>query len=83
MTLTISIPDEQVIALTEMAAAQGLTLERWFQKMAEQEAGHHGARKEQTERAASVVDEMRDIRSRVQPDPEDWTVRDYVDFGRR
>jgi hypothetical protein len=31
----------------------------------------------------SVVAEMRALRARVKPDPEGWTTRDYVHFGRR
>jgi hypothetical protein len=31
----------------------------------------------------SVVAEMRALRARVKPDPEGWTTRDYVTYGRR
>lgn len=31
----------------------------------------------------TVVAEMRALRARVNPDPEDWTTRDYVRYGRR
>ena len=31
----------------------------------------------------SVVAEMRALRARVGPDPEGWTTRDYVRYGRR
>jgi hypothetical protein len=31
----------------------------------------------------SVVAEMRALRARVKPDPEGWTTRDYVLYGRR
>ena len=31
----------------------------------------------------SVVAEMRALRARVKPDPEGWTTRDYVHYGRR
>ncbi len=31
----------------------------------------------------SAVAEMRALRARVKPDPEGWTARDYVLFGRR
>jgi len=31
----------------------------------------------------SVVAEMRALRARVKPDPEGWTTRDYVRYGRR
>ena len=33
----IELPDEQVAALRAKAAAQGLTLEGWFKKLAEEE----------------------------------------------
>lgn len=32
---------------------------------------------------SSVVAEMRALRGRVKPDPEGWTTRDYVNYGRR
>jgi hypothetical protein len=31
----------------------------------------------------SVVAEMRALRARIKPDPEGWTTRDYVRYGRR
>jgi prevent-host-death family protein len=27
--------------------------------------------------------EMREIRSRVGPDPDGWTIKDYINYGRR
>jgi hypothetical protein len=33
--------------------------------------------------SGSVVAEMRALRARVKPDPEGWTTRDYVHYGRR
>lgn len=33
--------------------------------------------------SGSVVAEMRALRARVKPDPEGWTTRDYVNYGRR
>jgi len=37
MTLTINLSDEQATALQAKAAAEGLSLEVWLQKLAEQE----------------------------------------------
>ncbi|MBV9155748.1 MAG: hypothetical protein JO097_05780 [Acidobacteriaceae bacterium] len=37
MTLTINLPEKQVAALRAKAAAEGLTLEAWLQKLADQE----------------------------------------------
>jgi hypothetical protein len=39
MTLTIELPDAQVAALKAKAAAQGLTLENWLGKLAEEGGG--------------------------------------------
>jgi hypothetical protein len=36
-TVSIDLPEQQIAALTAKAAAQGLTLEGWFQKVAAQE----------------------------------------------
>ncbi len=36
MTVTIELPEEQAAVLKAKAAAQGLTLEDWFQKLANQ-----------------------------------------------
>jgi hypothetical protein len=33
--------------------------------------------------SGSVVNEMRALRARVKPDPEGWTTRDYVNYGRQ
>ena len=38
MTIVIELPDEQAAALKAKAAASGLTLEGWLQKLARQEA---------------------------------------------
>jgi len=33
--------------------------------------------------SGSVVAEMHALRARLKPDPEGWTTRDYVHYGRR
>jgi hypothetical protein len=38
MTLTIELSDEQATGLQTKAAAEGLSLEEWLQKLAEQES---------------------------------------------
>jgi hypothetical protein len=51
MNLTIEVPDEDVPALEAKAAAEGLTLEAWFKKLARQES--RGGRPLET--AAEIV----------------------------
>jgi hypothetical protein len=77
-TVTISLPDKQAADLKARATAEGLTLESWFQKIAEREAPLGRG-----ERARAAADRIRAIQKRTKPDPEGWTVRDYIDYGRR
>ena len=76
-SVTIDLPDDQVAALKANASAQGLTLEHWFQKLAERELPTDEIRRA---RAAAV--RIREIQTRSKPDPEGWTVHDYIDRGR-
>jgi plasmid stability protein len=73
----IQLPDEQAAALKARAAAQGLTLEAWLQKLAGEEAPSSAPRSPQ-EAAARILQ----LQERVKPDPEGWTVHDYINYGR-
>ncbi len=77
-SITIELSDEQAEALRTRATSQGLTLEGWFQKIAEREAPADVA-----ERAKAAVDRILAIQERSKPDPDGWTIRDYIDYGRR
>ena len=39
MTVTIELPEKQVYALRAKALMEGLSLEAWFQKIADEQAG--------------------------------------------
>jgi hypothetical protein len=73
----IELPDQQAAALKAKAAAQGLTLEAWLQKLADEEAPSSAPRSPQ-EAAARILQ----LQQRVKPDPEGWTVHDYINYGR-
>lgn len=73
----IELPDRQADALRAKAAARGLTLEAWLKLLAEEETSAGVARSPQ-EAAARLLE----IQKRVKPDPEGWTIRDYIDRGR-
>jgi hypothetical protein len=74
----IELPDQQAAALKAKAAAQGLTLEAWLKKLAD-DGGVPAAGMSPKE----VVARIREIRSRTKPDPEGGTIRDYINYGRR
>jgi plasmid stability protein len=73
----IELPDQQVAALKARAAAQGLTLEAWLKRLADEEALSIAPPSPQ-EAAARILE----IQKRVKPDPEGWTVLDYIDHDR-
>jgi plasmid stability protein len=70
----IELPDQQVAALKARAAAQGLTLEAWLKRLADEEAFSIGPPSPQ-EAAARILE----LQKRVKPDPEGWTVHDDID----
>lgn len=74
----IQLPDQQAAALKAKAAAQGLTLEAWLKRLADEDASADSARSPH-EAAAHILD----LQKRVKPDPEGWTVRDYINHDRR
>lgn len=77
MMLTIELSDQQAAALEEKAARQGLTIQELIHKLVELETPTL------TPQHGNVVEEMRKLRASVKPDPEGWTTRDYVNYGRR
>ena len=73
----IELPDQQAAALKAKAAAQGLTLEAWLKKLADEESPSPALSRQE------AVALIRGIQSRSKPDPEGWTSRDYINYGRR
>jgi plasmid stability protein len=73
----IELPDQQVAALKARAAAQGLTLEAWLRKLADEETPSAAPSSPQ-EAAARIFE----LQKRVKPDPEGWTVHDYINHER-
>lgn len=73
----IELPDQQAAALKARAAAQGLTLEDWLKRLAD-EALSRDAPLSPEESAARILE----LQKRVKPDPEGWTVHDYINHDR-
>jgi hypothetical protein len=72
---------EQEAQLAQVAADAGTDAERLVKdavlRLLQEDARFRPAS------PGGVVAEMRAIRARVKPDPEAWTTRDYVNYGRR
>jgi hypothetical protein len=81
----IEISEKSATLLAQQAAAHGKTLEAWVEELAVE--AETGTAQQKTFKAnsdgRSLVEQMRALRSRVKPDPEGWTVTDYINFGRR
>ncbi|HZW05347.1 MAG TPA: hypothetical protein VFF58_00435 [Candidatus Nitrosotalea sp.] len=73
----IELPDELAASLQAKAASEGLTLEAWLKKLADEEAFSSAPCSPQ-ESAARILE----LQKRVKPDPEVWTVHDYINHGR-
>jgi plasmid stability protein len=73
----IELPDEPAAALEAKAAAHGMTLAAWLTQLADEEAPSAAPRSPQ-EAAARILQ----LQKRVKPDPESWTVHDYINHDR-
>jgi hypothetical protein len=79
--MEVHLTPEQEALLTEAASNAGTDAERLVKdtvlRLIESNSGVRAVP------PGSVVAAMRALRARVKPDPEGWTTRDYVQFGRR
>ena len=73
----IELPDDQAAALSAKAAAQGLSLAAWLQALAEPDLSRH-----KPQSAKDAVARILKLQKHVRPDPEGWTVKDYINYGR-
>jgi len=82
MNLTIELPDESATRLQKQAAARGVTVEELMQELARERAQQDVELAGQLQAQAAVA-RILEIQKRVKPDPEGWTIRDYINRGRR
>ena len=79
--MEVHFTPEQEAQLALIATTAGTDAERLVRdaalRLLEETAAHRGLR------PGSALAEMRALRARVKPDPEGWTTRDYVNYGRR
>jgi hypothetical protein len=73
----IELPDQQALALRARAAAQGLTLKAWLKVLADEESAVVGSRP-----LHEAAERILQLQKRVKPDPERWTVHDYINYDR-
>ena len=86
MTVQLDWPSDVVDRLTEEAREKGLSLEAYLLETVLQRKDSNGTstgdaekRRTRAEAGARILE----IQKRVKPDPEGWTSRDYINYGRR
>lgn len=82
LNLTIDLPDESAARLQEQAALRGVSLKELLESMAEEKAREVEYSAGQKDKL-DAVQRILEIQKRVKPDPEGWTIRDYIEHGRR
>lgn len=82
MTLTIELEDESAARLMQQARAHGVTLEEWVEALAREKVSGEQERAAPN-KAQLAITRILEIQKCVKPDPEGWTIRDYIDQGRR
>jgi hypothetical protein len=81
MSQTIELSDESVALLKRQAESQGLSIDAWVLALAREKAQADNLQAAR-QAARSAVARILEIQKRVTPDPEGWTIRDYIDHGR-
>ena len=86
MTIQLDWPPDVVDRLTEEARQKGLSLDTYLLQTVLQHKASDGTANddsEQRRKRAEARTRILDIQKRVRPDPEGWTSRDYINYGRR
>jgi hypothetical protein len=78
---TIPISERSVLLLNQQASARGKSLEEWVEELAVEHAQADSATLHYDRRVA--VEGILGLQKQVKPDPEGWTTRDTVHYGRR
>lgn len=79
MNLTIELPDESAARPQQQAVRQGVSLQELVQHLAREKADQESDGVFDANEAVARILELQKL---VKPDPEGWTVRDYIDHGR-
>jgi hypothetical protein len=81
MSQSIELSDQSVALLKRQAEAHGVSVDAWVLELAREKAQTDNVRLCR-QKAQAAVARILEIQKRVQPDPEGWTIRDYIDHGR-
>lgn len=80
MGQTIEISEKSAALLAQQAAAHGKSLQAWVEELAIEKA--QTDRSTQRSKIRAAVQGILELQKHVKPDPEGWTIRQYIDYGR-
>jgi hypothetical protein len=86
MTVQLNWPPDVVDRLSDEARKRGLSLDAYLLQTVLQQESSNGAPDDEAEKRRKRADagaRILEIQKRVKPDPEGWTSRDYINYGRR
>ena len=86
MTVQLDWPSDVVERLTEEAHRKGISLADYILETILRQKGSNGAANDEVEisrKRREAAAQIAEIRERVKPDPEGWTSRDDIKYGRR
>ncbi len=86
MTVQLDWPPDVIDRLTEEARKKGLSLDAYLLQTVLQSKGANGVAADdpaKPRKRADAAARILEIQKRVKPDPEGWTSRDYIHYGRR
>jgi hypothetical protein len=81
MSKIVELSDESAALLQLQASAHGLTVQAWVQTLPFEKAQTDDTPPSR-QKAEAAVSRILELQKRVKPDPEGWTIRDYIDHGR-
>ncbi len=81
MGQTIELSDQSAALLRRQAEAHGLTVDAWVEALAREKARVDDTPSSRLKAKAAAA-RILEIQKRVRPDPEGWTVRNYIDHDR-
>ncbi len=85
MAVMLNLSPEEEASLKAQAQTRGLTVQEWLLRLARQAALVFPAETPATTVRRSpqeAVQHILELQKYVQPDPEGWTMHDYINYGR-
>lgn len=77
MSQTIELSDESMALLRRQAEAHGLPVDAWVEKLAREKATIVEVPPDRPRAQAAAI-RILEIQTRVKPDPDGWTIRNYI-----